>query len=236
MSAKRVLGVDDEPRYLKLMKVNLESAGYQFTGVTSAQEALTVLLEHPADILLLDVSMPGRTGFELLEEIREFSDVPAIFVTALGEEADRVRGLKLGADDYLTKPFSAPELLARVEAVLRRYHRGGSETRAQVTVGDLRIDLAQHRVFRGGEEIRLSRTEFRLLACLVRHLGKVVPQDLLVREVWGQFYDESFEGLRVYIYRLRHKIEVDPDRPELLVTFPGVGYVLHAEPVAAPSI
>ena len=226
MTQGRVLAVDDEPRYLRLMRVNLESAGYQFVGAGNGDEALGLLEKQPVDLVLLDINMPGMNGFALLQALREFTDVPVIFVTALGEEADRVRGLKLGADDYLTKPFSAPELLARVEAVLRRYHRGGDEAQAQVAVGPIRIDLAQRRVFRGEEEIRLSRTEFRLLACLVRHLGRVVPQDQLVRDVWGALYDEGFEGLRVYVYRLRQKLEADPDQPELLATFPGVGYIL----------
>ncbi|MFN8526056.1 MAG: response regulator transcription factor [Chloroflexota bacterium] len=225
MNAKRVLAVDDEARYLRLMRLNLEASGYSFVGVNSGEEALDLLVRGGFDLVLLDVRMPGMDGFELLRDLREISDVPVIFVTALGEEADKVRGLKLGADDYLTKPFGAPELLARVEAVLRRYQGSGADP--VVAVGDLRIDLNQRRVFHGADEIRLSRTEFRLLACLVRHLGKVVPQDQLIHEVWGHAYDEGFEGLRVYVYRLRHKLEIDPEQPSLLQTFPGVGYVLQ---------
>lgn len=222
----RVLGVDDEARYLRLMKVNLEAAGYQFFGASNADEALDVLAREPVDLVLLDVRMPGKDGFALLEALREVSDAPVIFVTALGEESDKVRGLRLGADDYMTKPFGAQELLARAEAVLRRYR--GSKAEQQASVGDLRLDLAQRRVFVRDQEVRLSRTEFRLLACLMRHLGKVVPQDQLVREVWGPTYDEAFEGLRVYIYRLRQKLERDPEQPEYLVTFPGIGYMLKA--------
>jgi two-component system KDP operon response regulator KdpE len=127
----------------------------------------------------------------------------------------------------MVKPYGAPELLARVEAVLRRYRRTEVNS-AQVALGGLRIDLAQHRVFRDSTEVRLSRMEYRLLADLVRHHGKVVPQDQLVREVWGPAYDENFEGLRVYIYRLRQKLETDPDDPRYLVTFPGVGYMVKA--------
>jgi two-component system KDP operon response regulator KdpE len=228
MKAVHVLGVDDEPRYLKLMQVNLEAAGYRFRGASSAQEALDALERERFDLAVLDVRMPGMDGFELIETIREFTDVPIIFVTALGEEANKIRGLSLGADDYLTKPYSAKELCARIEAVLRRT-RGVVRTDDQETaIGELRVDLAQHRLFRGDEEIRLSRTEFRLLAYLLRHAGKVVPQDQLVREVWGPTYDENFEGLRVYIYRLRQKLERDPDRPSILSTFPGVGYMIAA--------
>jgi two-component system, OmpR family, KDP operon response regulator KdpE len=213
------------------LRVNLESAGYHFTGVSSGDEALEALSRLAVDIVLLDVRMSKMDGFALLDALREFSDVPVIFVTARAEEADKVRGLKSGADDYLTKPFGAHELLARVEAVLRRYH--GSPGLTEVTVGSLRIDLAQRRIFRGNEEILLSRTEFRLLACLIRHIGKVVPQDQLVREVWGQFYEEGYEGLRVYIYRLRQKLEADPEQPEFLITFPGVGYMLQVPAASA---
>ena len=232
MSQRRVLAVDDEPRYLRLMRLNLEASGFSFVGVGSAEEAIDLLVQGGFDLVLLDVRMPGIDGFELLRDLREFSDVPVIFVTALGEEDDKVRGLKLGADDYLTKPFGAPELLARVEAVLRRYQGGVAE--AMVALGDIRIDLSQRRVFRGDAEVRLSRTEFRLLACLVRHLGKVVPQDQLIHEVWGHSYDEGFEGLRVYVYRLRHKLEANPDQPALLQTFPGVGYIVQ-RPAPAPA-
>ena len=222
---KHVVAVDDDPRYLRLLRVNLEPAGYTFTGVADPQQALDLLAGTPVDLVLLDVRMAQLDGFALLEQLREFSDVPVIIVSALGEEGDRVRGLKLGADDYLTKPFGAAELLARVEAVLRRYN--GTPGEAQVTIGAIRLDPAQRRVFRGEQELTLTRTEYRLLACLVRHLGKVVPQDQLVREVWGAPYEEDYEGLRVYVYRLRQKLERTPDHPELLTTFPGVGYILH---------
>ena len=221
----RVLAVDDEARYLRLMRMNLEAEGHYFVGVGSANEALDALANGQFDLAIFDVRMPGMDGFTLLKNVREFSDVPVIFVTALGEEADKVEGLQLGADDYLTKPFGAPELLARVNAVLRRYWSGRLSDEL-ATIGDLRIDLGQHRVFRGEEEIQLSRMEYHLLVELVRHAGKVVPQGRLVHDVWGPDYDEDFEGLRVYIYRLRHKLEKDPNHPELLITYPGIGYML----------
>jgi DNA-binding response OmpR family regulator len=228
MNQKRVLAVDDEPRYLRLMRVNLETAGYRFVGAGSADEALEILATEPPDVLLLDVRMAGKDGFAALCELRDFSDVPVIFVTAAGEEADKVRGLKLGADDYMVKPFGALELLARVEAVMRRYQGSTTISEPRVRLGSVEVDLAQRRVFRDATEVRVSRTEFRLLSCLIRQRDKVVPQDELVRQVWGSGYDADFEGLRVYVYRLRHKLENDPDQPELLITFPGIGYMLRS--------
>ncbi|HEX8967844.1 MAG TPA: response regulator transcription factor [Chloroflexota bacterium] len=227
-SQQRILAVDDETRYRGLMRVNLEAAGYRFVGVTSGQKAIDLLSRQVFDLAIFDVRMPGMDGFTLIRIVREFSDMPIIFVTALGEESNKVEGLKGGADDYLTKPYGAPELLARIEAVLRRYQGASRGRTAQVALDDLRIDLVQHRVFRDGVEVLLSRTEYRLLAGLVRYTGKVVPQDQLVRDVWGPTYEADFEGLRVYIHRLRHKLETDPDAPRHLVTFPGVGYMLKA--------
>lgn len=224
--------VDDDPRYLRLIRLNLEAAGYRCSLAQSGADALEHLAREPADVILLDVRMSEMDGFSLLERIREFSDVPVIFVSALGEEADKVRGLRLGADDYLTKPFAAGELIARVAAVLRRYR--GETAPGEVTLGDVQVDLAQHLVLRSGRAVPLSRTEFRLLAALARHLGKVVPQDQLVREVWGPTYEEGYEGLRVYVHRLRQKLEADPDRPALLLTVPGVGYELRPPDGSAP--
>ena len=234
LHAKRVLAVDDEPRYLRLIRLNLESAGYEVRTAGGASEAIDILAAQPMDLVLLDVRMDREDGFALIQDIRQISDVPVIFVTAAGEEADKVRGLDLGADDYLTKPFGAPELLARVHAVLRRYEgQSGRDGELQVTLGDLRIDTAQRRVFRGDNEVHLSRTEFRLLACLLRHRDKVVTQEQLVHEVWGAAYDGDFEGLRVYVYRLRQKLEGGPgagrggEAQRLLQTFPGIGYLLQ---------
>ncbi|MBI3968901.1 MAG: response regulator transcription factor [Chloroflexi bacterium] len=225
MNQKYVLAIDDDARFLRLLRMNIEPAGYHFTGVTTGEQAIDVLASTPTDLVLLDVRMAGMDGFHVITAIREFSDVPVIFVTAAGEESDKVQGLTLGADDYLTKPLGPKELLARMTAVLRRYHGNGTD--AQITVRDLHLDLAQRRLFRDKSEIPLTRMEYRLLACLARHLGKVVPQEQLVRDVWGPFYDQGYEGLRVYIYRLRKKLEADPDSPDLLVTVPGIGYTMN---------
>ena len=237
MHLKRVLAVDDEPRYIRLMRLNLEASGYEVCSASGGVEALGILASQHIDIMLLDVRMEGEDGFALMQDVRQISDVPVIFVTAASEEADKVRGLGLGADDYLTKPFSALELLARVQAVLRRYNgASGRADDVQVALGDVRIDTAQRRVFRRTAEIHLSRTEFRLLASLLRHRDKVVTQEQLVREVWGAAYDGDFEGLRVYVYRLRHKLEGEAAAPKLLHTFPGIGYLLQTPPSVHASV
>ena len=223
----RILGVDDDPRYLTLLKINLEAAGYKFLQARSGEEALEIAASEPVDLAILDVRMPGMDGFALIKSIREFSEVPVIFVTALGEEADKLQGLGLGADDYITKPYGPKELLARVAVVLRRYQRA-TTPEARVEAGDLSIDLVQHRVFCRDREVLLSPKQFQVLAYLARHLGKVVPQDQLVHDVWGPNYEDAFGGLRVCIYRIRHQIEDAPDAPSRLITFPGVGYMLQA--------
>jgi two-component system, OmpR family, KDP operon response regulator KdpE len=230
MPSPRILAIDDEPRYLRLIRGNVEKGGYAFVGAGDGERALDVLVGTPIDLILLDVRMPGANGFALAETIREYSDVPIIFVSALGEEADKVRGLKLGADDYITKPFGADELMARIEAVLRRSQLA-SRAEPVVRIGNLRVDLAQRLVFRDEQEVRLTRMEFRLLAYFVRLRGKVLPQDQLVHSVWGSTYDEDYEGLRIYVHRLRHKLETDPEQPRLLLTYPGIGYCLKPPPI-----
>jgi two-component system, OmpR family, KDP operon response regulator KdpE len=227
----RILAVDDEPRCLRLIQLYLESAGYEFGGTSSSEEALGLLARQPFDVAIIELGMPGISGFEFIESVRDFSDMPIIVLTAMTSEADKVRALKLGADEYVNKPIGPLELCARVDAILRRYPGRHDRSPARLP-GDLRIDQAQRRVFHGDEEIRLSKTEYRLLATLLRHVGKVVPQGQLVHEVWGPSYGDTFEGLRVYIHRLRQKLEIDRDHPRYVVTFPGVGYLLTGPEVA----
>ena len=230
----RILAVDNEPRSLRLTRLYLESAGYEFGGTSSSEEALGLLTQQRFDLAIVELGMPGISGFELIESVRDFSDVPIIVLTAMNAEADKVRALKLGADEYLNKPIGPLELCARVEAILRRYNSRHDHSPAQ-SLGALRIDQAQRRVFHGDEEVRLSRTEYRLLTTLLRHIGKVVSQGQLVHEVWGPSYGETFEGLRVYIHRLRQKLEIDPENPRYVITFPGVGYLLTAPEIAPPE-
>ncbi|MBI2906151.1 MAG: response regulator transcription factor [Chloroflexi bacterium] len=222
-----VLVVDDEPRYIKLVEYNLQGSGYRVVTATCGNEALQRVARENPDLVILDIRMPGMDGYEVCQRIRDFSVVPIIMLTAKGEDSEKVRGLRLGADDYITKPFSAEELLARVEAVLRR--SCFSETigpHPTLSWGDLSIDFAQRRVTVAGREVKLSPTEYRLLHCLAAHAGRVVVQQEILEKVWGPEYREPFEGLRVYVRRLRQKIESDPDDPRHIVTHAGVGYML----------
>jgi DNA-binding response OmpR family regulator len=223
----RILVVDDEPRYVRLMEANLISEGYSVLKATNGQEAIEVVADQRPDLVLLDIMMPILDGFSACERIREFSTVPIIVVTAKGEERDRVRGLDLGADDYIVKPFSATELLARVRSVLRRTHN--SENIFQQTVfshSNLRIDFARAEVFRDDRMIFLSATEYRLLLQLARNLGRVLPSEQLLSDVWGPEYRDDKEILWVSISRLRQKLEDDPRNPIHIVTRPGLGYTM----------
>jgi DNA-binding response OmpR family regulator len=226
VSTVQVLVVDDEPRYLKLVRYNLEAAGYEVITAANGEEALSLVAGKSPDLVILDLRLPDVDGFEVCTKIREFSPVPVIMLTAKGEERDKVAGLHLGADDYVTKPFGAGELMARVEAVLRRSNIPKGMISSNITVGELSIDVAQRTLTVAGQEVSLSPTEYRLLRCLVVNAGRVVIQEELQEEVWGPEYREHYEGLRVFIRRLRQKIEKDPEHPAYILTRPGVGYTL----------
>jgi DNA-binding response OmpR family regulator len=223
----RILVVDDEPRYIRLMEANLSSEGFQVLKATNGQEAVETVAEQRPDLVLLDIMMPILDGFTACERIREFSNVPIIVVTAKGEERDRVRGLDLGADDYIVKPFSATELLARVRSVLRRAHNSGSVFQQSVfNHGNLRIDFARAEVFRDDKMVFLSATEYRLLLQMARNIGRVLPSEQLLSDVWGAEYRDDKEILWVSISRLRQKLEDDPRNPVHIVTRPGLGYTM----------
>jgi DNA-binding response OmpR family regulator len=226
MSAK-ILIVDDEPRYVRLMEANLLTEGYQVIPAYSGQEALNLVTTQKPELVILDIMMPVLDGFTVCERIREFSNVPIIIVTAKGEERDRVRGLDLGADDYIVKPFSATELLARVRAVLRRAQK--SDMMLQPSVfnhGNLRIDFARAEVFRDDRMVFLSATEYRLLLQMAQNIGRVIPSEKLLTDVWGVEYAEDKEILWVSISRLRQKLEDDPRDPKHIVTRSGLGYTI----------
>lgn len=225
MSAK-ILIVDDEPRYLRLVEANLMTENYTVIKASNGQEAVDMVAQHQPDLVLLDVMMPVLDGFGACERIREFSSVPIIMVTARGEENARVRGLDLGADDYIVKPFSATELLARVRAVLRRVKTSGGTQQAVFTHGNLRIDFARAEVFRNDKIVFLSATEYRLLLQFAHNIGQVLTSEQLLTNVWGTEYGDDKEILWVSISRLRQKLEDDPKNPVHIVTRSGLGYTM----------
>ncbi len=225
--AKRVLIVDDEPRYLRLLEANLRTEGYEVVTAQDGQQAIETFSSQPIDLILLDIMMPRLDGFAACQRIREFSNVPIIILTAKGEEQDRVRGLDLGADDYLVKPFSATELLARVRAVLRRAQAPTESGQARFFAHDnLRIDFARAEVWRGDQAISLSATEYRLLLQFAHNLGKILTSEDLLTSVWGPEYKTDKEILWVSIARLRQKLEDDPHNPKHIVTRSGLGYLM----------
>lgn len=222
---RRVLVVDDEPRMIHFIRLNLEHDGFQVFEAASGSKALDQLRDQLPDLILLDVMMPDLDGFETLRLIREISTVPVIMLTAKGEEDDRVRGLELGADDYVTKPFSPRELVSRVKAVLRRTEMPSQSGSEVIQVDDrLRLDFDRREVWVDGQIINLRPTEYRLLFHLVQNAGWVVPHDQLLAKVWGYEYREETHYLRLYINYLRQKLELDPSNPKYILTERGVGY------------
>ena len=226
--AKRILIVDDEPRYLRLLEANLRTEGYEVVTAQDGAQAVDVFSGQPIDLVLMDVMMPKLDGFGATQRIREFSSTPIIILTAKGDEQDRVRGLDLGADDYLVKPFSATELLARVRAVLRRAQPAG-EVGGQsrfFTHGNLKIDFARAEVWKGETPVSLSATEYRLLLQFAHHVGKIMSSEELLTSVWGPEYRTDKEILWVSIARLRQKLEDDAHNPKHIVTRSGLGYLM----------
>jgi two-component system KDP operon response regulator KdpE len=224
-----ILVVDDDIRMQRLVRVNLERAGYKAATTDNAAIALEWVELDPPSLVVLDVMMPLMDGLTCLGRLREFSDVPVILLTAKGEERDKVRGLDLGADDYLTKPFGPAELLARVRAVLRRRTQLPDMASTELVVGELTINLARRRVARDGAEIRLTPTEYKLLYELATHRGRVLLHGDLLARVWGPEYREEVEYLWTYVRYLRNKLERDPAHPRYILSEPGVGYLLAAE-------
>jgi DNA-binding response OmpR family regulator len=237
MPAKKttIVAADDDPQLLRLMTRNLQLEGYDVLGASDGELALQLIESNPPDLVLLDVMMPKMDGFTVCYRVREFSPVPIIIVTARGQDQDKVHGLDLGADDYLTKPFSVDELLARVRAVLRRSQFTAREhaqgLRASTTTGDLTVDYSQHVATLAGREIAFTPTEYRILAYLAQNVGRVVTQDLLLEHVWGSEYLGESHMLQVNINRLRRKLEVDPTQPRYILTKVGIGYSLASLPV-----
>jgi DNA-binding response OmpR family regulator len=222
----RILVVDDEPRYLRLLEANLATEGYQVSTAMDGEEAVESFSSNPVDLILLDVMLPRMDGFTACQRIRQFSTVPIIMLTAKGEEHDRVRGLDVGADDYLVKPFSVMELLARVRAVLRRAQVAETGQDRFFTHENLRIDFARAELWLSEVPVYLSATEYRLLLQFTHNIGKVLSAEELLTSVWGPEYRDDKEILWVTIARLRQKVETDPHEPKHIVTRSGLGYLM----------
>ena len=218
-----ILVVDDEPAVRRTLRANLLARGYDVMAVETGEEALVHFDQHPSDLVVLDLMLPGLSGLEVCEALRAQSSVPILVLSARGEEATKVKALDLGADDYLTKPFGIDELLARVRALLRRLgSAAGGDT--IVKVGDLTLDPAGHEIRRDEAKLNLTPREYDVLSYLIRNTGKVVTHRVLLQHVWGPEYGSETQYLRVFINRLRHKLEDDPAHPHYIVTEPGVGY------------
>jgi len=224
-----ILVVDDEPRLVRLVREILTAVGYEVLSARDAKEALERLAIEQPDLVLLDIMLPGgMDGYELCRRVREFSAVPVIMLTAKIHEVDMLQGFDVGADDYLTKPFNAKELVARVKAVLRRSSALGDQavTTADFVCGDLTISFARRRVKVVDREIALTPTEFKLLQHLALNGNRVVLHENLLTEVWGPQYRDDIDYLRAYVRHLRRKLEDDPSEPHYILTSPGVGYML----------
>jgi len=220
---RRVLVVDDDPRILRALQMKLRSEGYQVDTAATAAEARTAAAAHPPEAVILDVLLPDGRGTDVCRDLREWSTAPILILSAVGDEAEKIAALDAGADDFVTKPFSVDELLARLRAALRRT----APSRAPVlTIGQIRIDLEKRLVTAAGRPLSLTPTEYKLLRLLAQHEGKLLTHPTILREVWGPAYQEESNYLHVYVSQLRRKIEPDPARPRYPLTIPGVGYRL----------
>jgi two-component system, OmpR family, KDP operon response regulator KdpE len=221
-----VLIVEDEAQMRRFLRVSLTSNGYQVTEAETAQEGLAQAAARNPDLILLDLGLPDQDGLTVTERLREWASTPIIVISARGREEDKIKALDAGADDYVTKPFGVGELLARIRVALR--HKNVSASGSSLfESGDLRVDLGRRQVLVGDKEVHLTPIEYKLLATLIKHAGRVLTHRQLLREVWGPNSSEQTQYLRVYMGQLRHKLEQTPSRPVHLLTEPGVGYRLR---------
>jgi two-component system, OmpR family, KDP operon response regulator KdpE len=227
-----VLVVDDEPQILRALRINLRVRQYDVHVASTGTQALEVAAKHPPDLVILDLGLPDLDGVEVISGLRGWTDAPIIVLSGRADSSDKVEALDAGADDYVTKPFSIEELLARMRAAIRRQSGDGDAPR--VAIGDLVVDLAAKRVIRPRDErdIRLTPTEWHLLEVLLRYPGKLLSQQQLLTEVWGPGYADASGNLRLYMAQLRRKLEPDPARPRWLLTEPGMGYRFQPDPQA----
>jgi DNA-binding response OmpR family regulator len=227
MDKKRILIVDDDPAIIRLLSANLKARGYEVATATNGEESLEALQKDFIDLIILDLMMPKVDGVEVCRRIRQWSDVPIIILSARGDEKDKVKCLELGADDYLTKPFGIAELMARIKTAFR--HRGDASVapaQANFVCDELEINFAKRRVTVGGKEVALTPTEYAMLQHLAVNSDKVLTHSMLLQSVWGSEYSSEKEYLRVFVGRLRRKLEPDPKNPRYIQTIPGVGYHL----------
>ena len=223
-----ILLIEDEPQMRRFLRITLQSQGYRLVESETGSDGLLQAASRNPDVVLLDLGLPDMDGLAVTERLREWAQMPIIIISAREQEQDKVKALDAGADDYLTKPFSAGELMARIRVALRhavRQRTGKSEP--VFAVRNLRVDLAQRQVFLGDQEVHLTPIEYKLLTVMIRHAGKVITHRQLLLEVWGPAHTEEVQYLRVYMTQLRHKLETDPARPKFFLNEPGVGYRLQ---------
>ena len=226
-----VLVVEDEPQMRKFIRASLSSHGYRVVEAERISEAVMLMTSHNPELVLLDLGLPDAGGIDLTKQLREWSRIPIIVISARGREDDKVLALDAGADDYLTKPFGVNELLARMRVALRHAHASSSTSVQAMQFGDLRIDFTKREVSRSAELLHLTPIEYKLLVLFAQHAGKVLTHRHILKEVWGPAYATQTHYVRVHMGELRKKIEVEPSRPKLLVTEPGVGYRLRDDGV-----
>lgn len=224
-----VLVVEDEPQMLRFFRTTLASQGFQVVEAMTGKDAIEAVAFRNPEVILLDLMLPDMDGLDVIRTVREWSRTPIVVISARGREDDKISALDLGADDYLTKPFGTGELFARIRVSLRHAVKAASDEQAVFAAGDLRVDMVKRQVIVRGEEIHLTKREYRLLTTLIKHAGRVVTHRQLLQEVWGPGYETELPYLRVYMGQLRRKLEPDPARPRMLLTEPGVGYRMKAE-------
>lgn len=225
-----VLVIEDEAPIRRFLKVSMTNHGYIFREALTGSEGIAKAASEKPDVIILDLGLPDMDGLEVTRQVREWSTVPILVLSARGQEKDKVEALDAGADDYLTKPFGVSELLARLRVALRNAARlASNKDDSEYSFGNIRVDLAKRQVFRDSEELHLTRIEYKLLVMLVKYVGKVVTHNQLLKEIWGQEYGEESNYLRVYMAHLRRKLETDPAHPKYFITEPGVGYRLKVD-------
>ena len=226
-----ILLIEDEPQMRRFLRITLQSQGYRLVESETGAEGLLQAASRNPDVVLLDLGLPDIDGLDVTTRLREWSTTPIIIISAREQEQDKVKALDAGADDYLTKPFSAGELLARIRVALRHAMRQRAGRQEPVfMLHDLRVDLAQRQVFLADREVHLTPIEYKLLITLIRHAGRVITHRQLLQEVWGPAHVNEVQYLRVYMTQLRHKLETDPARPRFLMNEPGIGYRMKYDP------